>query len=688
MRTLISVLLFIPLLTAAQQPVTPVISKDYLALIKADSPTTGNNPAANPIPLLRIKKPFASPYSIKSIRTRNNHLLILPAKTRWLTLGGDYTISTGISSVTTLPTDDPPIFRSAFTTRQSLSLQANIKRSRYYWTPIWAFSLKAGKTGETTVIPDNRNSSENISASVERYLGHLSIAGGYSYFSSWFSNDNSTGFLNRVYQNALETPTNNPWFVLQNNGHFADRTQQTGQLTLQKKQGHLNFGVINALDAVDDNSNMSLKPSTPFWPAGLIYTRRQNDAHYSQTSYIEFHFRDDDRNLAFTARLNNIYNDEKVKITYPANNYSYHRSTNDASLTLNTDYDGEYLKAGLNLGDATYFSSTSDRNQIFLPEISGYLSKYFFNNRFNAKLASSYTSFYSEPAINHSFSAFLLTQLTPQDAPLFAPTTEIQTFNNLSPMQHQEFTSWIQLDYLYNVSLRADFSHRNTKDNVFPVYENNQLSLKNLADTRYQSFELQLQVRSNYRPPQYFSINNSIAFYTWSDIVTRMANGYDDHPIAGFSTIYKALVKGQPVGVILVNNQHTIIGNPTPDFTLKFSHVAHWANFTLNLDWEYRKGGDVWNGTESALDHKLATSYIQKGDNLRVHTLSLGYDIRIRNYLQHIRLALYAQNLLLWSAYKGVDPNQLLYDQPGSGGLDFFNLPSTKTFGLSASFQF
>ncbi|HXB92055.1 MAG TPA: hypothetical protein VNU72_07195, partial [Puia sp.] len=84
----------------------------------------------------------------------------------------------------------------------------------------------------------------------------------------------------------------------------------------------------------------------------------------------------------------------------------------------------------------------------------------------------------------------------------------------------------------------------------------------------------------------------------------------------------------------------------------------------------------------------VATSYIQKGDNIRIHTLSLARDIRIKKYLQRIRLTAYAQNLLLWSAYKGGDPNQLLYDQPGSGGLDFFNLPSTKTFGTSASLQF
>jgi hypothetical protein len=280
-------------------------------------------------------------------------------------------------------------------------------------------------------------------------------------------------------------------------------------------------------------------------------------------------------------------------------------------------------------------------------------------------------------------------------------------------MQHQEFTSWIQLDFDRLISLHADFSIRDTKDNAFPAYENNQLVVKNIADTRYKGFELQLQFNSANSNSKRIFTSNSISFYKFSNTVTRIQDGYDHHPIAGFSTIYKALVKGQPVGVIVGDSQLSIIGNPTPDFTLRFSHMATWKAFSINIDWEYRKGGDMWNGTAAVLDYYgrsaasavqrnitsqnkwvrngytgVASSYIQKGDNIRIHTLSLAYDIKIRKYLQRIRLTAYAQNLLLWSAYTGADPNQLLYDQSGSAGLDFFNLPSTKTFGASASIQF
>ncbi len=188
-----------------------------------------------------------------------------------------------------------------------------------------------------------------------------------------------------------------------------------------------------------------------------------------------------------------------------------------------------------------------------------------------------------------------------------------------------------------------------------------------------------------------------------------------------------------------MNDQLSIIGNPTPDYTLKFSHIATWRAFTLNIDWDYTKGGNSWNGTAAVLDYYgrsattgtqrsitdyvfagtlqnggknnipvafydpslpvsqnrwvrygytgVAASYIQKGDNIRIHTLSIAYDIDLKKYVQRIRLTAYAQNLLVWSACKGADPNQLLYDQPGGNSLDFFNLPSTKTYGISASIQ-
>jgi hypothetical protein len=158
------------------------------------------------------------------------------------------------------------------------------------------------------------------------------------------------------------------------------------------------------------------------------------------------------------------------------------------------------------------------------------------------------------------------------------------------------------------------------------------------------------------------------------------------------------------------------------------------------LYWEWKKGGQIWNGTQAVLDYYgrsatsaaarnttgfvfdgvlqnkqpntipvsfydvtlpvennrwtryghsgIAEEYIQQADVLRLNTINISYKQRIGKYIQQLVFSLYANNLILYSAYKGADPNQLFYDQSNAAGLDFFNLPSVKTFGCNVSIQF
>jgi hypothetical protein len=817
-------LLLAPLLINAQEPVKPIVSADYLSLIHSDS-LPGKKYAASDSAALhfRISRPYANQLPIRTIKTRKDVLDILPAKTTWLTIGGNYTVSAAVQSVNATPAlqnqfvqgessngaliwegpatnelfsygpdirsliapynsglatpHDNDIFRTGSMISHSISLLADI-RHHSWGQPLWSLSLKAGSAAENAVMPCNRNTSGQLAISVATHRNGFSITTGYSHFSSRFSNDNSNGFLNRVYQNALLTPVSfnnaqdpvlpnglqrsysnqadNPWFLLKDNGHFLDRLQQTGSFSLEKKGSNFTLGAATSLDAVDENGNQFLKPGTAFFPAGLAYTRKLNNRHLSSNAFATY-------NLHFgypfnsTARLNYIYNDEDTRIQYPANFYRWRRSTHDLALTFNTTYEGGDIRAGLNAGNKFYLSTTSPRPKFFLPEISGFIApQRIFESRLQAKLAASFTSFCSEAAINHSWSAFGLTTLPPAKAFTFMPTTEPLSFDGVDPMEHKEFTTWIQLDFDQVISLHGEYSIRTTKND-----DDGMLIRTDMADTRFESYELQLQINNSYTYPQKFRIANTFSFFKYTSIATRVANGFNYLPLTGFYTVFKALVRGRPVGNLvgntllrdgakniligkdgfpLVDDRLSVIGDPTPAYTLKFSHVATWKALTIDLDWEYRKGGDVWNGTAATLDYYgrsattaaqrnitgyifpgrmvgggknntpvnfydpglpvgqnrwvrygysgVAESYIEKGDNIRIHNLSLAYDLKIRKYLQLVKLTAWVRDIILWSVYKGGDPNRLLYDQPGSDGLDFFNLPSTKTFGLSASIQF
>ena len=73
---------------------------------------------------------------------------------------------------------------------------------------------------------------------------------------------------------------------------------------------------------------------------------------------------------------------------------------------------------------------------------------------------------------------------------------------------------------------------------------------------------------------------------------------------------------------------------------------------------------------------------------LRISMISVSWKTSLRKYLQQLTMSLYINNLLIWSPYKGADPSQLLYEQSGSQGLDFFNLPAMRTAGFKMAIQF
>lgn len=309
--------------------------------------------------------------------------------------------------------------------------------------------------------------------------------------------------------------------------------------------------------------------------------------------------------------------------------------------------------------------------------------------------------------------------------------------------------------------LQGEIFSRDTKDDIFPVINSGAMQLVNMASHRNQGFELNLTLSPALWMSKKLTINNTISFFRYQNTVTHVKDGYQYTPVAGFNNVHKALIEGEVLGAIvgsrylrdagnhimigndgfpLVDTEPGIIGNSIPDFVMKLSNGLGWKNFFLNIDLEWKKGGDVWNGTQAVLDYYgrsassavlrnttgyvfagmlsgnhandipvkfydpslpvennrwtrygysgVAEAYIEPGDYLRLNNVGLSYKLKLRKYLQLITITGYAGNIILWTPYKGVDPAQLLYDQPQADGLDFFNLPAVKTFGLSVSIQF
>jgi hypothetical protein len=84
----------------------------------------------------------------------------------------------------------------------------------------------------------------------------------------------------------------------------------------------------------------------------------------------------------------------------------------------------------------------------------------------------------------------------------------------------------------------------------------------------------------------------------------------------------------------------------------------------------------------------VAAAYIQDAGTIRINNLSLSYLMKFKKCVQQVSVTAFASNILLWSAYNGTDPGQFLNDDPATSGLDYFNLPSTKNYGVTVSIQF
>ena len=662
--------------------------------------TAAQQPARQPADTV-LKSPYSFGKPIKEIRIKNNRLTIKPIQPRQLTIAGTYTAAAALTTANATPAlqYNGPVYnnnivRKGYKLSHSLYVKATIQKS--YYNPLWSLTLNTGQSTENLILRDNTNTDNHLGITAQRTLGkYLTLSGGYSTSTGRSTNSNQYGYLNQVYENALLTPINDPYQLPKSPNHGEQINHQSGFLGIQARPSWLNFNLTSSINAVDNKINQEIQ-------------RNQHDTHYNTDAnathtinYVAYRW-------TSIARLHFLHNTDDVQMTYPIAGHRYHysRTSDDASLSFTTTYNYNYTTAGLTIADKLFHSNTSTKSSYDLPELSAFvLQSDILQNPISAKLAATYSAFYSEPALNRSWSPFLLTQLLPQESASFMPATEVSRVNGLSPIRHQEFVTNFELTFWTWLTASADLSLRTSKGNPYPLYTNNQLTLQNLADIKYKGLELTLTQTMYQRADHKFTINNTISFWRYTNTVTNMVGGLDSLPIAGFSNVHNTLIKGQPLGVITGNtyltNKPTVIGNPTPDFTLKLSQQLAWRQLTLSVDWRYVKGGQVWDGTQTVLDYYgrsaltgaygytgVASAYMQKADNIRINLLSLAYTVPLKRQRQQIKLLAYAENLMIWSAYKGGDPQQRLFDQPDASGLDFFNLPSTKSFGLDASIQF
>lgn len=646
-------------------------------------------------------------------------------------------------------------------------------------------SVDLGQHKNQTYFISQYDINNTFKAKLNAYVLKFKIQALFDLDETKATNTNRAALFNRAYQESLLTPVS---FSNQQGGFLTNAQQrsysQLGDnpeflfaqdkrynfLSNQKKYSFnvsrtfddFNFSISQTYENDQFRNSDIYKPTTNGFLGGLINERLQNNDLYNANVSANYSFGDYDFRSTFN--LNFILNERKSDVFHSSQNqkYLYQRSSQDYIFNYDLKFDDGDFEFGANLGNSFYVSNTSLNNKFWLPKANGYVQ---FNDIFDwrgtrLKFFGAYTHQSSEPDITNSFSSYSTTQFLAQNASQYFPIREVESFKNLSTVDIAETKAGFNFNIYSRFNFGGEYFSRKIINDIFPVFENNSLLLKNLADHTYSGVELNASYE-NFRIAEDFTMTNRASFYKYRDVVDKVASGYNNLVVAGFQDVYKTLSEGEVLGAIVGNyyetnaagqtliddfgfpvasNTKKIIVDPTPDFVMKFTHTFYYKMFTLDINWEWKQGGQLWNGTQAVLDYYgrsktsgddrslknyvfsgvhangnvnqtpvdfydpnqsvfenrwtrygytgVAESYVQNADYVRINSVSLGAKFDVGSFRRSLGVSLFVNNIMLWQANSGADPSQNFYDLDSGRGLDFFNLPSYKSFGCMVSFQF
>ncbi len=168
---------------------------------------------------------------------------------------------------------------------------------------------------------------------------------------------------------------------------------------------------------------------------------------------------------------------------------------------------------------------------------------------------------------------------------------------------------------------------------------------------------------------------------------------------------------------VIDDNDRTFIGDVTPDIYGNIFTTLNWKNLTLDVNFSYSLGGDVFNYYRQQLESgsrfmnqttamlnrwtyegqvtdvpkatyddpmgnsRFSDRWIEDGSYLKLKTLTLSYKLPISNtYIQGLSVWAQANNLFTVTKYLGTDPEFSLSNSPLSQGIDAGLLSQGRSF--------
>ncbi len=647
------------------------------------------------------------------------------------------------------------------------------------------FKIKLGQIKDPLYFSDQFYRENQLGSTVNFNVWETKFNLQYQYNKVKATNSNRVGLFNRVYENSLLTPISfnnnqntylengnqrsfnsnfdNPNFLLDNQDKFNFKSSTNRWNLNVEKELFYDFKIY-ANGSAENNHywhHDSFANSTAFFSNGIENFRKQRNQNNIGEIGASYKTEGGDFNHYFSGIY--IVNDVSTKINHSltSQNYQYQRTSNEFIFNYKPEIDLYDVKINFDFSNSFYSSNSKTDSQLWLPKAFGSIKIQEIFGTYNSELSifGGYSRSTEEADIQKSYAFYGLSQLQPENSFSYFPVSEMSSYANLLNIDKSEWKAGFTLKPNYRLLFSVEYFNKKVKNDAFPYLENGILSMKNMADHTMEGIEGKFETSKLYLDSNFF-ISNRLYFYAYRDIVNKVVEGYNYQPIVGFSSVYNGLVEGKALGSIvgtsylrnangdliigddgfpIKDSSLKVIANPTPDFSLKLSNTLEFRNWRLDLDWEWQKGGKIWNGTQAALDYYgrsqnsaelrntwnyvfdgvntsgdvntvtvdfynpelsvlenrwtrygvsgVTEAYIQDADYVKLNNIALSFVCKIRDY-RDLKLTGSVSNILLWRKNDGIDPSQNFYNTDGGKGLDYFNLPNYMHYKLGVSFDF
>ncbi|WAC14925.1 SusC/RagA family TonB-linked outer membrane protein [Dyadobacter pollutisoli] len=340
-------------------------------------------------------------------------------------------------------------------------------------------------------------------------------------------------------------------------------------------------------------------------------------------------------------------------------------------------------------------------------------------------------------------------------------TTAQLTNPNLKWESTAQFNAGLDLAILRNrFSLTFDYYLKNTRDLLatVPLQQSTGYTstIQNIGQIRNRGIELGLNANIINSKSVKWDLNLNIT-RNRSEVL-KLAGGSDVFGTAlqqPLSVAVNLIRVGQPIGVfygyledglnekgaikykdlnadnVLTLADKTIIGDPNPDFLYNFGSNMSYKDFSLNMFWLGKQGGDIFNANltnqassmyfgenqirdvynnhwvaaspdpaakypkiSASTSFKESNRFIEDGSFLRLKSIQLAYNIPANRlnikWVRSAQLYVSGQNLVTFTKYSWYDPevNTLGGANSISMGIDQTGYPTAKTYTVGARLGF